>query len=411
MTQTIFSMNLIHAVNPGLLERDPSRVAGQLDHLNQLAQSALSEMHVLIAELRPNRWRKVGWRLPFASTLPAVRCLRIFQYPLEVEGDQSLKPAEEQGLFRIVQEAINNIVKHSSASQATIRLHQAEPFWIEVEDNGQGFDLKTAQTGSRPGRPSGTIQHARAGSRNRVGSVRDHFTRHRHTHSDKKISRREIGMSEQSEKITVLIVDDHQVVRQGLHTFLDLNDDVRVVGEAVDGQMAVEIAQKLDPDVILMDLVMPRLDGIGAIRQIKSLGLRSKVIALTSFTEDDKVFPAIQAGASSYLLKDVSPDDLVEAIRAAHRGEARLHPDIARKLMEQVAHQAGHARESPVENLTDRERGVIRLVAQGRSNAEIAQELVISDKTVKTHISNILGKLDLQDRTQLAIYAIKNGLI
>jgi len=218
-------------------------------------------------------------------------------------------------------------------------------------------------------------------------------------------------MSEQSTKIKVMIVDDHQVVRQGLHTFLELNEDVRVVGEAADGQMAVEMAQQLDPDVILMDLVMPRLDGIGAIRQIKSLGLRCKVIALTSFTEDNKVFPAIQAGASSYLLKDVSPDDLVEAIRAAHRGEARLHPDIARKLMEQVAHQANPARQEPVENLTERERGVIRLVAQGRSNAEIAQELVISDKTVKTHVSNILSKLDLQDRTQLAIYAIKNGLV
>jgi NarL family two-component system response regulator LiaR len=218
-------------------------------------------------------------------------------------------------------------------------------------------------------------------------------------------------MNEPAPKITVLIVDDHQVVRQGLHTFLDLSDDIAVVGEAVDGQMAVEMAQQLEPEVILMDLVMPRLDGIGAIRQIKSLGLRSKVIALTSFTEDDKVFPAIQAGASSYLLKDVSPDDLVEAIRAAHRGEARLHPDIARKLMEQVARQTGPAGEGPVENLTERERGVIRLVAKGRSNAEIAQELVISDKTVKTHISNILSKLDLQDRTQLAIYAIKNGLV
>jgi NarL family two-component system response regulator LiaR len=218
-------------------------------------------------------------------------------------------------------------------------------------------------------------------------------------------------MSDPAGKITVLIVDDHQVVRQGLHTFLELNEDVRVVGEAVDGQEAVEMTRQLDPDVVLMDLVMPRLDGIGAIRQIKSLGLRSKVIALTSFTEDDKVFPAIQAGASSYLLKDVSPDELVEAIRAAHRGEARLHPDIARKLMEQVARQTQPEREGPVDGLTDREHEVVRLVAQGRSNAEIAQELVISDKTVKTHISNILSKLDLQDRTQLAIYAIKNGLV
>lgn len=215
----------------------------------------------------------------------------------------------------------------------------------------------------------------------------------------------------QTEKIKVLIVDDHQVVRQGLRTFLELHDDVVVVGEAGDGVTAVDMVRQFEPDVVLMDLVMPRLDGIAATRQVKSLSIATKVIALTSFTEDDKVFPAIQAGASSYLLKDVSPDDLVEAIRAVHRGEARLHPDIARKLMEQVARQAGPVRGAPADDLTERERGVVRLVAQGRSNSEIAQALFISDKTVKTHISNILSKLDLQDRTQLAIYAIKNGLV
>ena len=215
----------------------------------------------------------------------------------------------------------------------------------------------------------------------------------------------------QAEKIKVLIVDDHQVVRQGLRTFLELHDDVVVVGEAGDGATAVEMARQLEPDVVLMDLVMPQLDGIVAMRQIKSSGVHTKVIALTSFAEDDKVFPAIQAGASSYLLKDVSPDDLVEAIRAVHRGEARLHPDIVRKLMEQVAHQASPSREAPTDDLTEREREVICLVAQGHSNSEIAQTLFISDKTVKTHISNILGKLNLQDRTQLAIYAIKHGLV
>jgi NarL family two-component system response regulator LiaR len=214
-----------------------------------------------------------------------------------------------------------------------------------------------------------------------------------------------------SEKIRVLIVDDHQVVRQGLRTFLEIQEDVLVVGEAGDGQTAVEMVRQLRPNVVLMDLVMPRLDGISATRQVKALGAEVKVIALTSFTEDDKVFPAIQAGASSYLLKDVSPDDLVEAIRAVHRGEARLHPDIARKLMEQVARQVPASREPRLEELTDRETEVIRLVAQGRSNQEIAGELVISEKTVKTHVSNILGKLNLEDRTQLAIYAIKKGLV
>ena len=218
-------------------------------------------------------------------------------------------------------------------------------------------------------------------------------------------------MTSQGVKIKVLIVDDHQVVRQGLRTFLELQEDIVVVGEARDGLTAVEMVQQYQPDVVLMYLVMPRLDGISATRQVKSLAAHVKVIALTSFTEDDKVFPAIQAGASSYLLKDVSPDDLVDSIRAAYQGEARLHPDITRRLMEQVSHQAAPKSENQVEDITVRERDVVRLVAQGRSNHEIAQELVISEKTVKTHISNILSKLHLQDRTQLAIYAIKKGLV
>jgi NarL family two-component system response regulator LiaR len=212
-------------------------------------------------------------------------------------------------------------------------------------------------------------------------------------------------------KIKVLIVDDHQVVRQGLRTFLELQPDILVVGEAGDGQTAVEMVRQLEPDVVLMDLVMPLLDGISATRQVKALEKGVKVIALTSFTEDDKVFPAIQAGASSYLLKDVSPDDLVEAIRAAHQGEARLHPDIARKLMDQVAQQSSATRQDLPEQLTGREMEVVQLVAQGRNNQEIAQALVISEKTVKSHISNMLSKLHLDDRTQLAIYAIKHGLV
>ncbi|UCH59550.1 MAG: response regulator transcription factor [Anaerolineales bacterium] len=217
-------------------------------------------------------------------------------------------------------------------------------------------------------------------------------------------------MISDSEKIKVLIVDDHQVVRQGLRTFLELQEDVLVVGEAGDGLTAVEMVQQLEPDVILMDLVMPHLDGIAATRQIKASTPDIKVIALTSFTEDEKVFPAIQAGASSYLLKDISPDDLVDAIRAVYLGEARLHPDITRKLMEQVAYPAERTRQAHAEQLTKRELQVIRLVARGWSNHEIAQELVISEKTVKTHISNILSKLHLADRTQLAIYALKNAL-
>jgi NarL family two-component system response regulator LiaR len=211
--------------------------------------------------------------------------------------------------------------------------------------------------------------------------------------------------------IKVLIVDDHQVVRQGLRTFLELHEDIRVVGEAGNGEEAVAMAARLAPDVILMDLVMPGMDGITATSRIKSIHPATRVIALTSFTEDDKIFPALQAGASSYLLKDVTPDELVEAIRAAHHGETRLHPDVGRRLVEQVAHQPPVKQTGSASSLTEREREVIQLVTEGKSNREIAEALIISDKTVKAHISNILGKLGLNDRTQMAVYAIKHGLV
>jgi two-component system, NarL family, response regulator LiaR len=218
-------------------------------------------------------------------------------------------------------------------------------------------------------------------------------------------------MMEQVKIIQVLIVDDHQVVRQGLRTFLELHPDIQVVGEAATGVAAVELASRLSPDVVLMDLVMPDLDGITATSRIKALGAGIKVIVLTSFTEDDRVFPAIQAGASSYLLKDVTPDALVEAIRAVVHGEARLHPEITRKLMEQVAQQPQAGPPGGVQALTQREREVIQLVGQGQSNREIAETLVISEKTAKAHVSNILAKLNLDDRTQMALYAVKNGLV
>ncbi len=215
---------------------------------------------------------------------------------------------------------------------------------------------------------------------------------------------------EEGQKISVLIVDDHPIVRQGLRTLLELQDDIIVAGEAATGKIAVDLTARLKPDVVLMDLVMPELDGISATRQISAMKLPTRVIALTSFVEDEKVIPAIQAGAVSFLLKDVSPNDLMDAIRAAHRGEARLHPTVMRKLMNQVAAQPA-ASQQAAPDLTGREMDVLRLVAEGMSNREIAEKLVISEKTVKTHISSLLSKLGLEDRTRLAIYAIKKGLV
>jgi DNA-binding NarL/FixJ family response regulator len=216
-------------------------------------------------------------------------------------------------------------------------------------------------------------------------------------------------LAQPDDKIKVLLVDDHAIVRQGLRTFLELQDDIEVVGEAENGAEAVELAQQREPDVVLMDLVMPEMDGIEATRQICAIRPGTKVIALTSFAGDDNVFPAIKAGAAGYQLKDVSPSDLVDAVRAAYRGETLLHPEIAKKLMTEVATREDKP-EADLDELTERELDVLRLIAQGFSNQEIAQELTISEKTVKSHVSNILGKLNVDDRTQAAIYALKKGL-
>ena len=209
------------------------------------------------------------------------------------------------------------------------------------------------------------------------------------------------------DKIGVLIVDDHAVVRQGLRTLLELHEEIEVVGEAVNGLEAVEQASQLLPDVVLMDLQMPEMDGVEATRRIRSLSPTTKVIILTSFAEDDNVFPSIKAGAHGYLLKNVSPPDLIKAIQAAHRGEVQLDPEIAKRLMDEISARPS---KPAADDLTERELDVLRLIARGLKNRDIASELVLSEKTVKTHVSNILSKLHLSDRTQAAIYALREGL-
>ena len=216
-------------------------------------------------------------------------------------------------------------------------------------------------------------------------------------------------MSQDAEKrIRVMIVDDHAIVRQGLRTLLELISDIEVAGEASDGRQAVNLVPAVKPDVVLMDLMMPEMDGITATREICLRRPESRIIALTSFLEDEKLIPAIQAGATSFLLKDVQPEALIEAIRAAYRGEVRLNPEAARKLMDKVSHPAAPTQGTG--ELSAREIEVIRLIANGMTNKQIAEQLVISEKTVKTHVSSLLGKLNLNDRTQLAIHALKNNL-
>jgi len=209
-------------------------------------------------------------------------------------------------------------------------------------------------------------------------------------------------------KIRVLVVDDHWVVRKGILALLATEPDIVAVGEAVDGEEAVRKEESLRPDVILMDLVMPGMDGIEAVKRITSRRPGARILVLTSFATDDKVFPAIKAGAMGYLLKDTEPEELVRAIRQAHRGESSLHPFVARMVLRELAEPSDRP---PTEQpLTAREVEVLRLVTQGLSNREIAQKLVISEATARTHVSSILGKLHLASRTEAALYALREGL-
>ena len=208
--------------------------------------------------------------------------------------------------------------------------------------------------------------------------------------------------------IRILIADDHAVVREGLRALIEAKPDMELVGEAEDGIKAVSLARSLKPDVILLDLLMPRMDGIEAIAEIKQENPNARILVLTSFAGDDKVFPAIKAGALGYLLKDSPSQALIQAIREVHRGESSLHPTIARKLIRELNRPSPAA---PIENLlTEREVAVLKLIAGGLSNQEIAERLVISERTVSSHVSNILEKLHLANRTQAALYALREGL-
>ena len=210
-----------------------------------------------------------------------------------------------------------------------------------------------------------------------------------------------------AEPIRVLLVDDHAVVREGLRAFLELQDGIEVAGEAGDGQEGVAAAERLLPDVVLMDLVMPRLDGVGAMRELRRRLPGVKVIVLTSFADDGKLLPAVQAGAAGYLLKNAQPQELARAVRAAHAGEALLDPQIAARLLASIARPAGDAE---ADQLTPRESEVLELIARGFSNKRIARELGIAEKTVKTHVGHVLAKLGVTDRTQAALHAVRAGL-
>jgi DNA-binding NarL/FixJ family response regulator len=213
-----------------------------------------------------------------------------------------------------------------------------------------------------------------------------------------------------AQEIRILVVDDHPVVRQGLRAFLDTRDGMAVVGEAGDGEAAIAEAARLRPDVILMDLLMPGTDGLTAIGRIRAADPGARILVLTSFSSADQVVPAVRAGAAGYLLKDAAPEEVEAAVRAVHRGEARLDPQVTATVLAEVAQPAAGPDEAALATLTPREREVLGLLARGLTNAQLARELVLSEKTVKTHVSSILAKLRLADRTQAALFAARLGL-
>jgi DNA-binding NarL/FixJ family response regulator len=207
--------------------------------------------------------------------------------------------------------------------------------------------------------------------------------------------------------IRILIADDHHVVRRGLAFFLKTQKDIEIIGEAGNGREAVELARRLKPDLILMDLVMPEMDGIQATKMIKSEIPEIKIMMLTSFSDQDHVIPALEAGASGYQLKDIEPDELIHCIKKIMNGENQLHPKATSHLLANLSNKESNL----IEQLTKRELDVLKEIARGKSNKEIASSLFITEKTVKTHVSNLLGKLELADRTQAALFAVKNQLV
>jgi len=213
-----------------------------------------------------------------------------------------------------------------------------------------------------------------------------------------------------NEPITVLLVDDHKLVRQGIRAFLEARPEFLVVGEAGSGAEAVKLAQEHVPEVVLMDLIMPGMDGVEATRQVKDISPCTHIVVLTSYDDDEHIFPALEAGATSYILKDVDMDELALAIQRAAAGEVTLHPSVAARIVKEL-HGAAHDEANPFTELTQREMQVLKLIANGLGNHQIAQELVISEHTVKGHVSNILSKLHLADRTQAAVYAWQKGVV
>ena len=388
VSQKLFGLVLGAESAGTLLDRDPEAAAEQVARLGELAQEALGELRELIFELRPASLEDEGLAATLRKEVDVLRRVHGRDIELRIAGSANCAPEAESEVLRIAQEALNNALRHAEAERIELRMEARDGrLIVTVADDGIGFDPEDRALRAR--RLGLTSMEERALA---LGGTPERRLAARRGHH---------GHARGAAMIRVLIADDHAVVRQGLRTFLDLQDDIEVVAEAADGAEALAAAEQHAPDVALIDLVMPNVDGIEAIRGLRERVPAARAIVLSSFIDDEKLLPAVRAGAAGYLLKDVQPQQLVDAIRTVHAGGALLHPKVASRLLEEMA----------TDPLTPREREVLALIGRGMANKVIARELSLSEKTVKAHVSNILAKLGVSDRTQAALYAVRAGLV
>jgi NarL family two-component system response regulator LiaR len=406
--QQVFATSLQIATARSLLNKDHEATEEHLAQAGELVRQAQKELNVLIHEMRPAALEDKG--LAKALREYAAKWSKGSEIPSEVHvrGEREVPLETEQTVFRIAQEALANVAKHSGAEGAELDLiYTPETLTLRVADDGRGFD-PAQNPGEGFGLQSMRERAIKYGGHINVESTPGKGTpRYLHRPVKRRPRERRKIMGEQ---ITVLLVDDHALVRQGVRAFLETQPDISVIAEAGNGEEAVKCAAEYAPDVALMDLIMPGMDGVEATRRLVARSPRTNVVMLTSYHDDEHVFPAIRAGALSYVLKEIGPEELAEAVRKAAAGEAVLHPRVAARVMREL-HGARRDAPNVFHELSDREMEVLKLIADGCTNAEIAGRLYLSEKTIKSHVSNILGKLHLADRTQAAVYAWREGVV
>lgn len=402
VTQSLFGVTLFARSSVDALEAgDFEKAAATMQEVEQNALGALKEMRLLLHQLQPLALEQGGLRQAIDSRLNQVERRLGIRATLAIKNGLTLPPRVEESVYRIITEALNNSLKYADAAEVVVSLREDQGFIrLEVSDNGRGFDLTMPRLGMG-------IKNMQERVAMLQGELTITSTPGQGTTICVDLPAEGWSKRIMPDLIRVLVVDDHTVVRKGLCSLLTTKYGLEVVGEAADGVEAVDKASELQPDLILMDLLMPRKNGLEAIIEIKKENPRARILVLTSFSDDAQIVAAIKPGAMSYVLKDASPDELIHTIRGVYMGKLSIPAEIMQVVLAESSAQLEEG--VPGNDLTAREIDVLRQLALGRSNQEIAAALSVSTTTVRTHVSSILRKLDLENRTQAALYAIEAG--